>query len=307
MIRLSLLFAFSLLMNSCSDDATKISPDEAVRPPTATGVTYFRSILNIDVAYSNLKTALTDNENIEIVKELDHSQNAVSVDLNLMPTQIIFFGNPTLGTPLMRKNQLAGLDLPLKVLFYEDQEDVFAFFNSTHYLASRYGVGEVESLSQISGALNNLVGTAVEARPEQTDDQNVDLHEGVVTVKSSNTFETTYDKLKFGIESNENLSVAAELDHRQNAENVGMELRSTKVIMFGNPRLGTPLMQSVRSIGLDLPQKMLVWENANGAVFISYNDPAFLKEKHHVEGEAEEVQQISNALDMLATMAAEVN
>ncbi|WP_233357660.1 DUF302 domain-containing protein [Haloflavibacter putidus] len=56
--------------------------------------------------------------------EIDHSQNATSVDLELPPTQVIFFGNPNLGTPLMQKNQLAGLDLPQKVLFYEDKNQV---------------------------------------------------------------------------------------------------------------------------------------------------------------------------------------
>lgn len=305
MIKFNLFFAIFFMLGACSDDNEKQTnpPEETVNPPLATGLIYFQSALSINDSYSNLKTALEDNENIRIVQELNHSQNAASVDMDLEPTQIIFFGNPNLGTPLMQENQLAGLDLPQKVLFYEEEEEVFAVYNSTEYLASRYGVGEVESLSQISGALSNLVGKAVEAEAELTEDQNVDLHEGIENVESNNDFETTYDNLKLSIEANENISVVAELDHQQNAENAGMELRPTRVIMFGNPNLGTPLMQSKRSIGVDLPQKMLVWEDEDGTVHISYNDPTFLKDKHHLEGNEEQIEQISRALEMLASSA----
>lgn len=306
MTRLTMLFAFSLLLNSCGDDTAKIKTDGAVDPPTATGILYFKSDLKMDVAYGNLKTALAGNEDIGVVKELDHSKNATSAAMELPPTQIIFFGNPKLGTPLMQENQLAGLDLPLKVLFYQDQATVFTVYNSTQYLASRYGVGAVESLPKIADALKKLLGTATNAQPVNTTDQDVGLHKGVVSVKSSTDFKTTYNKLKSSIQANANLSLMAELDHQQNAQSVGMELRPTKVLMFGNPKLGTPLMQSVRSIGLDLPQKMLVWEDADGAVFISYNTPAFLKAKHQLEGHAEELQQIIQALELLANTAAEL-
>lgn len=305
MIKLNLLFSALFMLNLCLDDNGKTNiPEETLNPPTATGVVYFQSTFKIEEAYANLKSALEGNENISIVKELDHSQNAASVDRNLPPTQIIFFGNPNLGTPLMQENQLAGLDLPQKVLFYEENDEVFALYNSTRYMASRYGVGEVETLSQISGALNNLVGTAVEAGAEETSNQNVDLHEGIVSIESTTDFESTYNNLKSNIEANEKISLVAELDHRQNAQNAGLELRPTKIIMFGNPNLGTPLMQSARSIGLDLPQKMLVWEDEDGTVHISYNDPEFLKERHQLEGNEEQIQQISSALEMLANAAA---
>ena len=105
------------MMGACSDDDKQTNPpEETVNSPSATGLIYFQSTLNMDGSYSNLKTALADNDNISIVQELNHSQNATSVDLDLDPTQIIFFGNPNLGTPLMQENQLAGLDLPQRVL-----------------------------------------------------------------------------------------------------------------------------------------------------------------------------------------------
>lgn len=306
MIKLKFLFAILFVLASCSDDDDNgENQGETIDPPTATGIVYFQSALNMEDAYSNLKTALENNENISIVQELNHSNNATSVNMDLAPTRIIFFGNPALGTPLMQTNQLAGLDLPQRVLFYEEENDVFALYNSTEYLASRFGLANVETLPQISQALNSLVGSAVNSKANQTNSQTVELHEGIISVESSLDFETTYSNLKSNIEANENLSIVAELDHQQNAASAGLELRPTTVIMFGNPNLGTPLMQSTRSIGLDLPQKMLVWEDEEGKVFISYNDPQFLKERHQLEGQEEEIEQISNALQMLANSAGE--
>ena len=306
MIKLKFLFAILFVLASCSDDDDNgENQGETIDPPTATGIVYFQSVLNMEDAYSSLKTALENNENISIVQELNHSNNATSVNMDLAPTRIIFFGNPALGTPLMQTNQLAGLDLPQRVLFYEEENDVFALYNSTEYLASRFGLANVETLPQISQALNSLVGSAVNSEANQTNSQTVELHEGIISVESNLDFETTYSNLKSNIEANENLSIVAELDHQQNAASAGLELRPTTVIMFGNPNLGTPLMQSTRSIGLDLPQKMLVWEDEEGKVFISYNDPQFLKERHQLEGQEEEIEQISNALQMLANSAGE--
>lgn len=307
MTRLSLVFAFALLLNSCGEEPKKIKTEASATAPSASGVMFFKTASKLDLMYINLKATLSKNENIEIVQEIDHGKNAASVGMELPPTKVILFGNPKLGTSLMQKDQLAGLDLPLKVLFYEDQNSVFVMYNSTQYLASRFGVAEVESLSKIADALKNIVGTAVNGQGELTTEQDVGLHKGVVSIKSSNDFETTYNTLKSSIEANENLSIMAELDHQKNAQSVAMELRPTKVIMFGNPKLGTPLMQSSRSIGLDLPQKMLVWQGADGTVFISYNNPAFLKAKHQLEGHAEQLDQITQALETLASTAAEVN
>ncbi|SLJ93886.1 DUF302 domain-containing protein [Salegentibacter salarius] len=104
MIKLNFLFALFFLLTSCQDDDKNTNlPKETINTPKASGIVYFQSELSINNAYSNLKTALDENENISIVQELDHSQNAASVDMNLEPTQIIFFGNPNLGTPLMQK------------------------------------------------------------------------------------------------------------------------------------------------------------------------------------------------------------
>ena len=95
------------------------------------GVKYAKSQTGIAGAYNRLKQSLQKNEAISIVAEVDHSANAKSIGAELNYTSIIFFGNPVLGTPLMQRNQLAGLDLPQKVLFYKDaQKNDLALYNS---------------------------------------------------------------------------------------------------------------------------------------------------------------------------------
>ncbi|WP_232285896.1 DUF302 domain-containing protein [Aquimarina agarilytica] len=273
--------------------------------PNIVGMNFSISNNDFDESYLNLKNSLEANEKIKIVAEVNHQANAQSVDLELNPTRIIFFGNPNLGTPLMQKNQLAGLDLPQKILVYQDnQDEVFLSYNNTLYLSSRHDVLEAPTLSMISGALKNLTANAgdneVVSMPEES---TVDNSEGVVTKISKQSFNDTYAKLQGAISGNPNLRIIAEVNHQSNAENVGLELNPTRLIIFGNPNLGTPLMQNAQTTALDLPQKMLVWENADGVVHVSYNDPAYLVKRHGITDNEKIITTITGALNNLSNAA----
>jgi uncharacterized protein (DUF302 family) len=132
----------------------------------------------------------------------------------------------------------------------------------------------------------------------------VQTEPGFTTVKSQNSVDDTYQNLVQAIESKKAISIIAELNHTENAASVDMDLRPTRILMFGNPKLGTPLMQAGQTAGLDLPQKVLVYENAEGEVFIAYNDPAYLAERHTIEGQKKVLNKISGALEKLAEGAA---
>ena len=125
---------------------------------------------------------------------------------------------------------------------------------------------------------------------------------GIITKISQQSFEKTYEKLRSIISNNPNLKILLELDHQANASSVDLNLEPTKIILFGNPNLGTPLMQSGDLTGLDLPQKILVTER-NGAVSISYNDPMYLKNRHNITGQDEILGKVSGALDKITTAA----
>jgi uncharacterized protein (DUF302 family) len=289
---------------SCSNADEELTKEEK---PSATGLAISQATnQNIDSVYNDLVDALNSNKAIGIVAQVNHQQNAGTANLELNPTRVILFGNPALGTPLMQANQQAGLDLPQKILFYQNESgNVYAGFNTVQYLASRHGVDTVSTLPQIGDALSKLTQAVTNSNVQIPDKETVSLNEGVVSMESANSFTATYSKLRTSIEANSNLKIVAELDHQQNAQSVGKTLRPTKLIVFGNPNLGTPLMKAAQTIGIDLPQKMLVYEDENGKVHIAYNDPTYLLERHGVSGQSEIAVKISTALNTLVKGAAQ--
>ncbi len=127
---------------------------------------------------------------------------------------------------------------------------------------------------------------------------------GLVTFESLNTIDETQARLEAAIEE-AGLRVVLVLDHAANAANVELDLQPTRLVLFGNPNVGTPLMQSAQTIAIDLPQKMLIWEDEQGRVFVSYNDPMYLKTRHGIEGQDQRLDNISGALQKLAVAATE--
>lgn len=125
---------------------------------------------------------------------------------------------------------------------------------------------------------------------------------GLITVASDNDVAQTRAQLERALDE-AGLTVVATVDHAANAESAGLELRPTYLYIFGNPEAGTPLMQQVQGVGIDLPQKMLVWQNEARQVFVSYNDPAYLAERHELAPDS--ITGIAEVLDNLAAAAVE--
>ena len=127
---------------------------------------------------------------------------------------------------------------------------------------------------------------------------------GLVTIASSSNPSDTIKKLEASIDAR-GLNLFARIDHAEGAAKVGQNLRPTEVLIFGNAKSGTPLMQANQTIGIDLPLKALVWEDESGKTFISYNDPEWLAKRHGLGSEVMPVvENIRAALDDLVREAA---
>ncbi|MBV9561899.1 MAG: DUF302 domain-containing protein [Bradyrhizobium sp.] len=127
--------------------------------------------------------------------------------------------------------------------------------------------------------------------------------DGLTTIRSSNGPKLTADRLAAEVES-KGLTLFARIDHAAGASAAGLELRPTEVLIFGNAKGGTPLMQAAQTMGIDLPLKALVWQDAAGVTFLSYNDPAWLAKRHGGGGAHETViGNLSAALQALARAA----
>lgn len=123
---------------------------------------------------------------------------------------------------------------------------------------------------------------------------------GIISIKSQDDFDTTYQRLRGIIENNPNLKISFELDHQANAKKVDFQLRPTKIILFGNPKLGSPLMNAAATSAIDLPQKMLVHQDDDGQVFVSYNDPMYLHKRHGITGQDELLKTVTRALENIS-------
>ena len=124
---------------------------------------------------------------------------------------------------------------------------------------------------------------------------------GIIHKPSNHSIGQTVEKLKNILQSN-GVSLFALVDHSGEAEKVGMKMRPTKLLIFGSPKAGTPLMLAAPSIAIDLPLKILVWEDAQGKVWVSYNSPDYLKERH---GLPQELLQNIAVVETLAAKAGE--
>src|ERR1700745_1646319 len=106
---------------------------------------------------------------------------------------------------------------------------------------------------------------------------------GLTAIKSSHSPSETMSRLEAAVKAR-GLTVFARIDHAEGASAAGLPLRPTEVLIFGNAQGGTPLMQAVQTIGIDLPLKALVWQDASGQTWLSWNDPAWLATRHGLSG-----------------------
>jgi uncharacterized protein (DUF302 family) len=126
--------------------------------------------------------------------------------------------------------------------------------------------------------------------------------DGIVRVKSNHDVKVTADRLEQVLNA-KGMTVFIRIDHAAGAEKVGKKLRPTELVIFGNPKIGTPLMQCAQSIGMDLPQKALISEDESGQVWFFYNDPMYLAKRHDVKGCDEVLKKVSNALAKFSAKA----
>jgi uncharacterized protein (DUF302 family) len=127
--------------------------------------------------------------------------------------------------------------------------------------------------------------------------------EGLITLRSNFGPKDTMDRLDAEVKA-KGLTVFAHVDHAAGAAAVGLPLRPTDLLIFGNARGGTPLMQSAQTFGLDLPLKILVWQDATGATWLSYNDPNWLAKRHGLSADVEAtLSAITTAIHAVAEAA----
>ena len=129
-----------------------------------------------------------------------------------------------------------------------------------------------------------------------------DKNNGLISKKSHHSVKETLDRLEAALKE-KGIGVALRWSHNEKGASVGIPLRPTELLMFGNPKLGTHMFTSNQTAGIDLPLKALAWEDEKGQVWLTYNDPAYIANRHHIEDRAEIVKKMTGALDNLTNAA----
>jgi len=126
--------------------------------------------------------------------------------------------------------------------------------------------------------------------------------DGLISIKSAHGVPETADRLEATLKA-KGMTIFSRIKHSEAASKLGKKLRPTELMLFGNPIIGTALMQCRQSIGIDLPQKALIWEDEKAQVWLSYNDPLYLAERHDVEGCEPVLNKMVKALKHFAKAA----
>jgi uncharacterized protein (DUF302 family) len=127
--------------------------------------------------------------------------------------------------------------------------------------------------------------------------------EGMINVQSSFGVKETGDRLE-RILQEKGMAIVTRIKHSEAAKKVGIPLRETELILFGNPKAGSPLMLCEQSVAIDLPQKALIWTDSEGHTWISYNDPRYLLKRHNISNCEEVIANIEKALAGITKAAA---
>lgn len=233
-------------------------------------------------------------QNFITISVLDHAANARSVGLDLRPTQVIFARPNQIEPLILRHSRTIGIDLPWRILVYENEAGkVKVFSSSIGYAMDRHGIKPLQwELAEIQQSL--MPFTHFEA--------------GLETIASSMNFDNTVASLLDAIPLSFNIPFIIDYNFAPSNNrpfiNVSFRNRNPLLIVFGNPNVGTPLMQANQKIGVDLPQKFLVWQDLDRTVNITYNNPHVLARRFNITGQDARLNTIAGALRKFALMGA---
>lgn len=263
------LVLLALLVGGC-EEPEAIAPDRYREP---------------DRLFATMEQNVAASPALETIVSIDHSRLGAQAGSAMPPARVLIFSNAAVESGLLALNPLIGLDLPIRALAYESVPDGEArvIFNSFTYLRSRYGMEDHAELEaaygeSLSEALAGIPPASIAEFSADTRPAN-----GIVTLSSPFDFETTRERLIAAIDSQDDTVRFGEVDFQQRSREQGIELQPALLILFGGPAPGAKAMAEAPTLGLDaFCQKLLVWEDQDGSVHVSFNDLLVLAERQQV-------------------------
>lgn len=273
------IFILSIFLVSCNQEE-----ETSITEPA--GTNYVESDRSVDEVYNSLRESVSGGE-MSVMQEINFTENSLTGEQKMEnQARLIFFGNPNIGTSILRENRLAALDLPQRMLVFEKEGKSYVMYNSPQYMKLRYNLQSVQGFDEMAQNLAELAQNAAGGTAQVAREQNIAAEGGIITVTSQENFDNTYRSLQESLNDNEIWRVVSQIDHAQNASGAGMQLPPTTLFLLTNPQMENAILGDNPTAGLDFPRKMLIWEDTDGTVKISWNDPEFLEQRHQLETDA---------------------
>ena len=280
----------------------------AARSAAGLGVSSTSTRRSVEQSLDRIEAELRDRRGQSIVTRLDHADAARSAGQRLPSTETLVFGDRESTARLLRRNQLAALDVPFTVLAWDEEasDQATEIVHSTpEYVASRFEFEGAPELDEVRTAFAELVTAgAGSGSTANVNAQTASPEQGVVTRRAQGSVPEAVARLEAAVSGAEGLSVVESVDLQSDARRAREELRPTTLVLFGAPAIGTRLMRARREVGLDLPQRMVIYENEDGETRVAYNDPRYLARRHGVRGEETAFSRLDRRLESLAEAAA---
>lgn len=239
------------------------------------------------------------NPGMLVTNTFDHQENAKSSHLTMDFSTFHHLYTNQLVNPLVAENPLTALDLPMRIHFYEeDGEDLVQFIDG-NYLIKRYNLNSsIETASSNSRVLNSITQSLSNNEAFTSADLNFKKFEGIDIYQSTSNFNQTAKSILGNIKKKSDVSLLAAHDFQSFAEDAGFEMGKCILLLFGNPKVGTSLMKEKPSLGIDLPLKLLIYEDGDGSTKVASNDMNFIFGLHGYQNRelAEQMNQLAKSL-----------
>ena len=237
-----------------------------------------------DQLVSQIDENLAASSRLSKLVDIDHSRLGQQAGSRMPPARVLIFSDPQLESELIKQNPLVALDLPLRVLAFEDGRDGASkvTYNDFDYLLSRYKLDSGASselgaryTKSIDAAIKGIAPQVIASFPSDTMSP-----DGIITIESPYGFEETIERVNAAINAQDDTMHFGTVDFQANARELGIQIAPSYLILFGGPGPGGKAMAEAPTLGLDgFCQKFLIWEDSSGRVRLSFNDLLALAER----------------------------
>lgn len=236
---------------------------------------------SVDTAFETVEAAAAAVLFTPVI-QIDHARLAAEEGVVMPPSRVQLFSDAAVNTSILQENVRAGLDLPFRVLAYEQDGETVVSYTSSAFLARRHNLKEASALSQFDTRLNEMLARTETIVPVAVPVQNIGPDFAVIELKSQYDVAVTVARLKEAVMAQSDTIWFGEIDFQDNAANEGVSLLPARLLLFGGPAPGGVAMAQYPAIGLDaFCQKLLVYEDEDGKAIVLFNDIAAMAEHYY--------------------------